>query len=131
MDVLNVVRDVKLDKQSKAAGVLETGREFQRMLLKHGHAAEMHYYVHALIHHLPDQILGCPVDILSVSSSALEELNQYHKRLMQRHTNHKKRVGHLMTNHTDQALHVGFIRKHLQKRSNQSRMQKQVPVASS
>ena len=33
------------------------------------------YYVHAAVHHLPDQVVACPVDIVDGSGSGIEHLN--------------------------------------------------------
>ena len=41
------------------------------------------YYLHGLVHHLPDQIRECPVDVMDGSGSGIEQINQYTKRNIQ------------------------------------------------
>lgn len=33
------------------------------------------YYIHAAVHHLPDQVVTCPVDVVDSSGSGIEHIN--------------------------------------------------------
>ena len=42
----------------------------------------VNYYLHCAIHHLPDQIRECPVDVFDASGCALEHLHKDVKRTL-------------------------------------------------
>ena len=42
----------------------------------------VNYYLHCAIHHLPDQIRDCPVDVFDASGCALEHLHKDVKRTL-------------------------------------------------
>ena len=54
-----------------------------RDALKAFHGNEfVNYYLHCAMHHLPDQILQCPVDVFDASGCALEHLHKDVKRTL-------------------------------------------------
>ena len=82
------------------------------------------YYIHAAVHHLPEQVLECPVDIIDCSGCAIEHVNKIVRTRMRcvnlnyflenslnvnRHGSNKKRFsksknGVVQANRTAQAL---------------------------
>ncbi len=66
----------------KARAVEQTGRIFVTSLIGWATPESVHYYGHALVCHLPEQIKTCPVDIMDASGSGIEQINQEVKRLI-------------------------------------------------
>ena len=67
-DVERLARELRDDWQTCTSGVKGTS-----------------FYMHAALHHLPDQIRSLPVNILLASGEAFEAKNQQLKRILRRH----------------------------------------------
>ena len=61
--------------EAKKDNVRVKAIRFQECVVALGGDESVTYYVHAAIHHLPQQVLTCPVDVVDGSGSGIEHVN--------------------------------------------------------
>lgn len=68
-------------REGQAMEISRLARKFRDSFLKCFHESEVNYYIHELVHHVPQQVLQCPVRFFSCSGHGIEILNHKFKRL--------------------------------------------------
>ena len=76
IDLYNALKTRDIDRQRKSSNVREAAQRLRQGVLLFGGRERVTFYVHAAVHHLPDQVLNCPVDIVDSSGSAIEHVNK-------------------------------------------------------
>ena len=66
----------------KADNVCEAGKGIRDALKNFQGNEFVNYYLHCAIHHLPEQIRECPVDVFDASGCTLEHLHKDVKRTL-------------------------------------------------
>jgi hypothetical protein len=69
-------------RSEKADKVCEAGKGIRDALKNFQGNEFVNYYLHCAMHHLPEQIRECPIDVFDASGCALEHLHKDVKRTL-------------------------------------------------
>ena len=76
IDLYNVLKTRHHDSAVKACNVRAAAKRLRDSVLSFSGRERVTFYIHAAVHHLPEQVLECPVDIVDSSGCAIEHVNK-------------------------------------------------------